>query len=187
MGNTEEGKAGFSSVYSLTEPRIFGLILSEWYVTPREVYPIMDALRIFVDGWEHPEPIEPIALLSLLVNLVRGQPLSFIQPIKRDHIKFREISWKTENGGTPSHFLAGDYLSKISPIGWDPLRQAIRQSSRGYDPATNFVVGWLHREAELRQAKPGFDLQRQSHFADYIPRVRDLARFIEKPDETDDK
>lgn len=96
--------------YQLTEPRIFGLILSEWSVTPREIYPIMDAIRLFVEGWEHPEHIEPMALLSLVVNLVRGQALVFTQPKQVGHIKFKEYSWVTETSGSPSQFS-----SRLSP------------------------------------------------------------------------
>lgn len=169
--------------YVLTDPKIIGLILSEWLVTPREVYPIMDALRLFVDGWEHPEPIEPIALLSLIVNLVRGQILNFNQSRQVGYIKIKETSWISENGGNPSHFLLSDYLSKISPIGWSPLSQAARETLYGRDPAQNYLIGWLHREIQSRQTRPGFSLQRQSHFADYIPRIADLARFIDKSDQ----
>ena len=65
--------------YPITNSKIIGLILSEWEVTPREIYSIMDGLRLFVDGWEHADPIEPIAILSLLVQMVRGQQLNFVQ------------------------------------------------------------------------------------------------------------
>lgn len=168
--------------YSLTEPRIIGLILSEWFVTPREVYPIMDALRLFVEGWEHPEKIEPIAILSLIVNLVRGQLLNFNQPRQVGHIKMKETSWISENGGNPSHFTLNDYTSKISSIGWAPLSQALKETIYSRDPAQNYLIGRLHNEIQSRQTRPGFNLQRQSHFADYIPRICDLARFIDKSD-----
>lgn len=168
--------------YQLTEPRIFGLILAEMFVTPREVYPIMDALRLFVEGWEHPEPIEPMAILSLIVNMVRGRHLDFNQPKQVGHVKFKEISWVSEGSGNPSQFSLCEYLGNVSPIGWAPLSQAIRETQHGRDPAMNYLVGWLHREAQSRRAKPGFDLQRQSLFAGYIPQICDLARFIDKPE-----
>ncbi|WP_083734250.1 P-loop NTPase fold protein [Sphingopyxis sp. KK2] len=170
--------------YQLTKPRIFGLILTEWSVTPREVYPIMDALRLFVEGWEHSEPIEPIALLSLVVNLVRGQQLSFTQPKQIGHIKFKETTWNTENSGNPSNFLSNDYLSNLNPMGWAPLSQAMRETPYGRDPARNYLIGFLQREGQARQSQPYFSQQSQPHFADYIPRICDLARFVDKPEQS---
>ena len=168
--------------YLLTKPRMFGLILSEWFVTPRELYPIMDALRLFAEGWEHLEPIEPMALLSLLVQLVRGQELIFLQPKQAGHINFSGTAWNTNNSGNFSTFSLSEYLSILNPIGWAPLPEAMRETSRGPKPFRNYLIDWLHNELRSRQAQGNFNPESQSHFADYVPRICELARFIEKPD-----
>jgi KAP family P-loop domain len=165
--------------YNTTNPRIIGLILSEWEVTPREVYPIMDGLRLFVDGWEHPDPIEPIAILSLLVQLVRGQLLNFVQQKQLGHISLKGISWISDSAGNPSQFTFDQYLRQLHSIAWKPLSE-VRGERRSNDPAKNYLVEWMQNEWNTRCARSPGQPPLQSHFADYIPRICDLARFIDK-------
>ena len=165
--------------YVGTNPRTIGLILSEWEVTPREVYPIMDGLRLFVDGWEHPEPIEPVAILSLLVQMVRGQPLNFVQPKQLGQIFIKGISWNTDSSGSPSPFGFSQYLSQFNALAWQP-RSAVLQERLGPDSAKNHLIELMQSEFNARYARTPKNLPHQSHFADYIPRICDLARFIDK-------
>jgi hypothetical protein len=167
-----------SEGYQITNSRIIGLILSEWEVTPREVYPIMDGLRLFVDGWEHADPIEPIAILSLLVQMVRGQMLNFLQPKQIGHIHLKGISWISESGGNPSQCTFNQYLSQLHSFAWKPILD-INLERRGTDVAKNYVIGWIETESKARSARAPGQQMLQSHFADYIPRICDLARFID--------
>ncbi len=164
--------------YTITNPRTMGLILSEWEVTPREVYPVMDGLRLFADGWEHPDPIEPVAILSLLVQMVRGQPLNFIQPNQKGHIALKGTSWQNDYSGSPSHFTFSEYLRQLHSMAWQPLTQ-IQRERRGTDPARNYVTEWLQTEWGARRSRSPKNPPHHSHFADYIPRICDLARFID--------
>ncbi len=168
-----------SEEYVITNPRIIGLILSEWEVTPREVYPIMDGLRLFVDGWEHPDPIEPIAILSLLVQMVRGQQLNFLQPKQQGHISIKGMSWFSNSSGRQATFSFSQYLSQLNPIAWQPLREA-NEIGRDLDPAKNYLLEWMQNEWKARSSRISELNQSQSYFADYIPRICDLARFVDK-------
>jgi hypothetical protein len=168
-----------SEGYVGTNPRTIGLILSEWEVTPREVYPVMDGLRLFVDGWEHPEPIEPIAILSLLVQMVRGQQLNFIQSKQLGHLSIRGISWNTATSGSPTPFSFSEYLRQLNPIAQKPFSDILRERL-GMDPAKNYLIEFMQSEWEYRCAHTPNRRPNQSHFADYIPRICDLARFIDK-------
>lgn len=167
-----------SDGYVKTNPRIIGLILSEWEVTPREVYPIMDGLRLFVDGWEHPEPIEPIAILSLLVQLVRGQQFNFLQPKQLGHIKLKGISWISESGGNPSQSTFDQYLAHLHSFAWKPTAE-IHRERRSTDGAKNYLIEWIKTELNARSARAPGQTIPQSHFADYIPRIYELARYID--------
>ncbi len=170
-----------SNTYALTNPRFFGLVLSEWSTTPREVFAIMDGVRLFVDGWEHPDPIEPIALMSLLVQLVRGQSLNFVHNGEVGSLHFEGTSWDPGNGnGKPKSFTVKSYLSTLNPLAWRPL-QEINGQRVGRDPAQNYLVEWLKAEWNARCARSPNNRPNQSHLADYIPRISDLARFIDRP------
>lgn len=168
-----------SEGYVSTNRRTIGLILSEWEVTPREVYPIMDGLRLFVDGWEHPDPIEPVAILSLLVQLVRGQQLNFVQQKQLGHISIKGTSWNTDTSGSPSPFSFTNYLVQFNPLAWQPLTDVLRERL-GTDSARNYLVEFLQSEWNARCARTPNQRPHQSHFADYIPRICDLAQFIDK-------
>lgn len=52
-----------------------GRVLDALQVTPRETFPIMDGLRMFHDQWTYKIPIELVALLPMLVNMVRGKTI----------------------------------------------------------------------------------------------------------------
>ena len=164
--------------YMLTNPRTIGLILSQWGVTPRETYAIMDGLRLFVQGWEHPEPIEPIAALSLLIHLVRGEALHFTGDGANNEIQFAGISWISSSGGNPKTFSIKEYLDEIRSRAWRPF-QEIQNEQRSRNSAHNYVVEALQQEWRLRCARGPNPRPLQSHLADYIPRIADLARFID--------
>lgn len=176
-----------SDGYQITNPRIFGLILSEWDVTPREIYAIMDGLRLFVDGWEHSDPIEPIAILSLLVQMVRGQPLSFVASNLPGKIKVKGTEWISSTAGKPSDFPFDHYLRMLNAFALQPISEIlVRRPDR--EPAANFILEWIKKESQARFGGTtttslnytAENVSQQSRFADYIPRIRDLARFIDK-------
>ena len=167
--------------YTLTNPRLIGLILAEQLVTPREVYPIMDALRLFVDGWEHPEPIEPMAVLNLLVNLVRGLQVDFVQDRAQNQLLFKGVSWENRTSSTPKNFTLKSYLERLNMKAWTPLRE-INTIQYLADSSHNYLVDWLSNELRSRCERSHQGSINQSHFADYIPRIMNLARFIDKKD-----
>jgi hypothetical protein len=162
--------------YIGTNPRTMGLILSEWEVTPREVYPIMDGLRLFVDGWELTDKIEPIAILSLLVQMVRGQQLNFLQPKQLAHLSVKGIRWNTPSSGSPALFSFSEYLGQLTELAWRPLSD-MSNERQGSNPARNYLIELLG--SEFAACAPNLR-HRQSLFSDYIPRICELARFIDK-------
>jgi hypothetical protein len=168
--------------YPLSNSRIVGLILSQWSVTPREISAVMDGLRLFAEGWEHPDPIDPIALLSLLIGMVRGQELDFRGDKVKTDVQFEGISWDLQRGqGTPESFNIKSYLDVLRGLVWRPLRE-IEQEGPNRNSAHNYVVEWLKLEWRRRtDGRRGNKFQ--SHFADYIPRITDLARFIDEVDQ----
>jgi hypothetical protein len=164
--------------YPLTNARIAGLTLAQWNVTPREITSILDGLRLFIDGWEHPEPIEPILLLGLLVHLVRGEPLGTgtIAPAT-DQLRFRGYS---DRGGHTSNsaFTPNQYLTALSPLAWTNF-QELRQQSRG-DAPRNYILDWLGNELNDRTGR-GEQPLNQSYLVEYIGRVYDISRFVDPP------
>jgi hypothetical protein len=169
-----------SDGYAYTEPRAIGLILAQWDVSPREVLSVMDGLRLFAGGWEHADPIEPIAILSLLVQMVRGQELNFTQPKSLDHVLVKGWSTDPSSGErTRQNLSVNAYLSHLSPLAWQRMSDIEReQPSR--DAARNYLVEWLQAEWRTRSNRsPNFP-PHQSHIADYIPRVWDIARFVDE-------
>ncbi len=167
--------------YLLTKPRTIGLILSEFKVTPREVYAIMDGLRLFIGGWNNPDPIEPIALLSLLVQMVRGQELNFLQPNSANHIKFKGfIINPADDERQEADFTARAYLASLHPLAWQDL-SGIGRVRAGQDAGTNYLIEWLQREWQSRYGRSPGSPPLQSHLSDYIPHISDLARFVETP------
>lgn len=167
--------------YMLNKPRTIGLILSELKVTPREIFAIMDGLRLFMDGWDHPDPIEPMALLSLLVQVVRGQQLNFVQSDEVGHIRFKGIAIGPDGEGRAENFSIIEYLAALNPLAWRPLSEVGRESG-GANAARNYLVGLLQNEWQARYSRSPTSPPHQSHLSDYIPRIADLARFIEKPE-----
>lgn len=166
--------------YMLTKPRLVGLILAQWHVTPREITAIMDGLRLFLDGWEHNDLIEPIGLLSLLVQLARGQPLNFLQSDSTNQLKFKGLAMTSPDGGRAEFFTPDKYLAALNPLAWAPLSN-INNERDSSNPARNYLRDWLKREWRVRTARTPDMRPHQSHLADYIPRIMDLARFIEEP------
>jgi len=163
--------------YALTKPRLIGLILADWDVTPREIDSVMDGLRLFVDGWEHAEFIEPIAALSLIVRHLRGEDINFLPLEPNGSQRFKGTSVKLPNADEETeNFTIANYLDDLRSIAWVPLETAAKIRP-GPNPAKNYIVEGLRTELQTRHSDwPG----RQSLFADYIPRIYDLARFIEK-------
>jgi hypothetical protein len=170
-----------STEYPLTVPRLMGLIVAQWSVTPREIYPVMDALRLFVAGWEHPEPIEPMALLSLIVHLVRGEELSFVPPASVQDLRIRGTSYTHSGEATSQSFSVNTYLKDISPCAYRQLDDLARDRGTP-NAAVNYLREVLIGEWSLRHNRsPGHPIG-QSHITDYIPRLVELARFIDQPE-----
>lgn len=166
-----------SDGYPLTKPRCVGLTLAEWEVTPREITAIMDGLRLFVEGWEHSDPIEPISLLGYLVHLVRGEQVDPAPIASNGQITFKGVSKQPDGNVQESNFSPNQYLSALSPLAWSHPLSIICDEPVRNDPARNYLVGWLQKEYRSRQAQS----PHQSHLTDYIPRLLGLARFIDRP------
>lgn len=71
-----------------TVPEFIGAALDDMSVTPRESFPVMDGLRLFHDQWIHKVPIELVALLPMLVNVVRGKQI-LAPPETKKFLKLR--------------------------------------------------------------------------------------------------
>lgn len=156
-----------------------GLILSEWDVTPREVYPIMDGLRLFIEGWEHSEPIEPITVLSLLTQIVRGQELNFVQLKENGKLQIKGISWISNNGGNVGYSTLNEYLGNIRRISTMTFRD-IRKEQRSINVSKNYILGWINEEWNRRLASSPGQIPVHSYLADYVARISELGRFVEK-------
>jgi KAP family P-loop domain len=167
-----------SEGYQLTNPRLIGLILAQWLVSPREIFAVMDGLRLFVDGWEHPDPIEPMAILGMLVHLVRGDRVDTAEIGSNNQLRLRGMAVTSPNGdGRIADFKPNNYLSSLSPLAWNPLSEISRERG-GTDAARNYLIAWLQNEWQVRRARKPQSEPHQSHIADYIPRIAGLARFI---------
>lgn len=169
-----------SEGYVSTKPRTIGIILAQWSVTPREIFSVMDAVRLFINGWEHPDPIEPMALLSIIVQMVRGQELNFVQSEWKDDILVKGVTVDSAGQWVNQKFSINAYLSSLNPVAWNPLAHITSQKP-GLDAAKNYLIEWLEKEWLARRNRDVGSVPHQSHIADYIPRIVDLARFIEKP------
>lgn len=168
------------ATYRTTKPRLIGIILAQWSVTPREIFYIIDALRLFVSGWEHPDPIEPMAILSLIVKMVRGQELNFTQPHSKDDVLVTGDSVNAQGDWTRERYSISTYLNNLSPLAWNRLSD-IGKEQAGSDASRNYLVEWLLEEWNSRRNRSPKHPPHQSHIADYIPRIVDLARFIDEP------
>jgi hypothetical protein len=165
--------------YQLTVPRLIGLIIAQWSVTPREIYSIMDALRLFVAGWEHPDPIEPMALLSLIVKMIRGQEFSFEQAASAQDLHVKGITYSYNGEASGQVFTVASYLKTISPTAYRSLSDVVRERETP-DSAANHLLGVLRAEWQARQNRSPGSPVGQSYITDYIPRLVELARFVEQ-------
>ena len=75
----------------------------------------------------------------------------------------------------------------LNAFGLQPISQILmRRPDR--EPAANFILEWIKEESQARFGgtttislnHTAENVSQQSRFADYIPRIRDLARFIDK-------
>lgn len=162
--------------YPLTTQRVIGLLLAQWNVTPREITAVMDGLRLFANGWEHAQPIEPVFLLALLVHLVRDEQLDSAQIPSTGQLSFKGYVVQSNDEKLPSNFQPNQFLASISPLAWQPLDE-LHTERKGQEPARNYLLDWLEEEMRSRYGSHAY----QSHLVDYIPRLADLARFLESP------
>ena len=169
----------------LKADRFSGELLSEWLVTPREAQSVVDGLRLFVDNWDLPVPIDlPLALL-LLVHLVRNEPLE----INTDSFEKRRVS--------SIQIVSQKEADRMGRVAYQSHRieelitlyhQAAHSNLLNYREQ-NSVVGLdgyvaaqmqrehitLHNGVHINNAPPP-----RTTWSDYIDRVGTLGPFIEE-------
>lgn len=167
--------------YPLSTSRVVGLILSQWQVTPREIYSVMDGLRLFVEDWDYQDRIDVIALLILLVKTVRGADLN-LSPIEESGpIVIKGIRWASSSGGSPCTFSISDYLLNLRTFSSQNLSD-IMGEQRSRNGARNHAIAVLQAEYNARYNRPPRKSPKKSYILEYVDRVHRLARFVENPD-----
>jgi len=157
--------------------QLIGLILTELEATPREVISVMDGLRLFLSGWEHPEPAEAIAILHLLLCLCRGQPLGYSCERVRGDLAFQGTAWSPDQShGNPSSFSLKQYIDEVRGISKHRIGEVVR-GGLSTNPAVNFVRDGIQHELVSRRARKDGNQGSRPLLATYVDRVHELGRF----------
>ena len=106
---------GQSDFRKLPPVELLGEMLDDLSVTPRETFPVIDNIRLFHDQWNSKASIELTALVPMVVNSVRNQPI-LSSPKGKGSLKFMGRQTGYQQGVSSENFtdVAGAMFSLMN-------------------------------------------------------------------------
>jgi hypothetical protein len=163
-----------------TAAKLVATVLAAWKVNPRQIYAVMDCIRLFASSWRFKAPIELVLLLNAIVNFVSGRPERWQHGIPEYGEAIFKI-WDTSKANpTLTAFTANQlvevYIRSINV----PLREFGNRAELSQPVA--YVHNQLQREFMLEhQSRQTTGQNSVSIIGSYGERVERVSRFVMPP------
>ncbi len=159
-------------------------LLDEFEVTPREAYPILDALRLFSIDTGNDEKVQLHALIPLLIRLVRGLPLSGEELRGSGKLKLATIEVQGARGRTTKGVTLSELNARL-PV-YDAQIERARFQSFGHSGADNLALDIALKEFGRRMTQSGENVSSITYtYPERILGIQRLTRDLMPLEQTD--
>lgn len=158
-------------------------LLDEYQVTPREAYPVLDALRLFSSDTGREEKIQLHALIQHIVRLVRGMK-STEALVLTGSTKLASFKAVSQSRREPQSVSLFQLLDRLTVWGEQIGRAKFQEYS--HNPADNLAKCIVEAEFSRRLDTTDYDVRSVTH--SYPNRVEGIMRLaqnmfpLEKPE-----
>lgn len=167
------------NIESISPARLSGLLLTEWGATPREVQSVIDALRLFVAGWDHEKTrIELPLVLALILNLIRGNPVTpSVDSAGKSEVTFVTPKGASNYNSPPGKAVSSDFFHPYERAMSNNLPKLTENADHA--GILGYIGSLMQAEFAVRF---GNSFRRGQEplptWAEYADRVHELGRFI---------